>query len=236
VVNAFHIHTLGLMAELAAALGKDAEAADYRVKAARARAAFQRLLFMPESGRYRDGEGTEHTSLHASLFPLAFGLVPDEDRAAVARWLAGRGMACSVYAAQYLLEGLFRAEMGREALELMLGSNDRSWKHMVESGATITWEAWDHKYKPNQDWNHAWGAAPANLLPRFVLGVEVIQPGWKRAVVRPHPVGLASAEGKIPTPLGPVLVEWRNDETFRLNLTLPAPAWWGKGQRSGVGT
>ena len=22
--------------------------------------------------------------------------------------------------------------------------------------------------KPNQDWNHAWGAAPANLLPRFL--------------------------------------------------------------------
>jgi alpha-L-rhamnosidase len=222
VVNAFHIHTLGLMAELAAALGKDAEAADYRAKAARARVAFQNLLFMPESGRYRDGEGTDHTSLHASLFPLAFGLVPDEHRATVARWLAGRGMACSVYAAQYLLEGLFRAEMGREALDLMLAPNDRSWKHMVESGTTITWEAWDQKYKPNQDWNHAWGAAPANLLPRFVLGVEVLEPGWKRAVVRPHPGGLDSAEGKIPTPRGPVLVSWKSGETFRLNLTLPA--------------
>ena len=27
---------------------------------------------------------------------------------------------------------------------------------MVESGTTITWEAWDMKCKPNQDWNHAW--------------------------------------------------------------------------------
>jgi len=218
VVNAFHIHSLGLMAELAAALGKQAEAEGYRAKALRAQAAFQKTLFMPETGRYRDGEGTDHTSLHASLFPLAFGLVPDEHRTAVAGWLIGRGMACSVYAAQYLMEGLFRAEMGREALDLMLAPNDRSWKHMVESGTTITWEAWDQKYKP---WNHAWGAAPANLLPRFILGVEVLEPGWTRAVVRPHPSGLDSAEGKIPTPRGPVRVAWRNAGTFAFSLALP---------------
>ena len=73
------------------------------------------------------------------------------------------------------------------ALALMTAPDDRSWKHMVETGATITWEAWDQRYKPNQDWNHAWGAAPANLLPRFVLGVQPFAPGWKRAVIRPYP-------------------------------------------------
>ena len=44
----------------------------------------------------------------------------------------------------------------------------------------ISWEAWDLKYKLNQDWNHAWGAAPANLLPRYVLGAEPLEPGWQR--------------------------------------------------------
>jgi len=221
VVNAFHIHSLELMSELAGALHREHEAAHYRAKAAQARAAFQTALFVPELNRYRDGEGTDHTSLHASLFPLAFGLVPVEHRSTVAHWLVERGMACSVYAAQYLMEALFRAELGREALDLMLGEGDRSWKHMVESGTTITWEAWDQKYKPNQDWNHAWGAAPANLLPRFVLGVQTLEPGWKRAVLRPHPGKLQSAEGKVPTPRGPLLVAWENTATFRLRLTLP---------------
>jgi hypothetical protein len=92
---------------------------------------------------------------------------------------------------------------------------------MVESGTTITWEAWDLKYKPNQDWNHAWGAAPANLLPRFVLGVEPLEPGWSQASIRPCPGALTRARGKVPTPRGPILIDWENNETFQVSITLP---------------
>ncbi len=221
VVNAFHLRSLSMMADLAEAVKKETEAADYRERESRARGAFQKRLFDTTRGIYRDGEGTNHASQHANLFPLAFGLVPSEHRSKVASWVAGRGMACSVYAAQYLLEGLFASGEGDKALDLITAPNDRSWKHMLESGTTITWEAWDQKYKPNQDWNHAWGAAPANLLPRFVLGVETAAPGWSRAVIRPHPGKLKSAGGKIPTPRGPVLVSWKNDGGFSLTATLP---------------
>ena len=93
---------------------------------------------------------------------------------------------------------------------------------MVESGTTISWEAWDQKYKPNQDWNHAWGAAPANLLPRYVLGVRALAPGWSRAVIAPSPGKLKFAAGKVPTPLGPVRVDWKNDGAFKVELDVPA--------------
>ena len=131
-------------------------------------------------------------------------------------------MACSVYAAQYPLEALFENGDGDAALALMTASTDRSWKHMLESGTTITWEAWDQKFKPNQDWNHAWGAAPANLLPRFVLGVQPLTPGWRRALIRPHPGSLTRAEGNVPTPRGPVRVSWTRGTGFRMTLDLPA--------------
>jgi hypothetical protein len=147
--------------------------------------------------------------------------VPAEHRARVTAFVVSRGMACSVYAAQYLLEGLFENNAGDAALALITAPGDRSWRHMVESGTTITWEAWDQKYKPNQDWNHAWGAAPANLFPRYVLGVQAIAPGWSRARIRPHPGAIAGAEGKVPTPRGPVMITWRNGPTFQLSLTLP---------------
>lgn len=221
VENAFHLRALKLMAELARALHQDADAADYSARELAARAAFQEKLFDPARGLYRDGEGAGHSSLHANLFPLAFGLVPADRRAHVARWLGERGMACSVYAAQYLLEGLYENDEAARALALMTAPNDRSWRHMVESGTTITWEAWDQRYKPNQDWTHAWGAAPANLLPRFVLGVQPLVPGWKRAAICPHPGPLKSAQGKVPTPLGPVLIRWENGRAFKLSVTLP---------------
>lgn len=222
VMNAFRIRALGLMAELARALNHEADAADYAAREAAARATFNRVFFDPARGLYRDGEATDHVSLHANLFPLAFGLVPPERRAHVTQWLGERGMACSVYAAQYLMEALFENGAAAKALELVTAPNDRSWKHMVESGTTITWEAWDQRYKPNQDWNHAWGAAPANLFGRYLLGAQPLTPGWSRASIRPNPGTLASAEGKIPTPRGPLQVRWTNGDTFKLSLVLPA--------------
>lgn len=221
VVNAFHLAAMKRMAQLARALGKDEEAEDFESRVKRTRAEFQRQLFDPQSGLYRDGIGTDHTSHHANFFPLAFGLVPEDKQQGVVDWLKSRDMHCSVYAAQYLLEGLFSSGADEKAMALITAKTDRSWRHMVESGTTISWEAWDQKYKPNQDWNHAWGAAPANLLPRFVLGVEALEAGWKRALIRPFPGALTYARGKIPTPRGPILVDWENSATFKISITLP---------------
>ncbi len=222
VANAFYLRALTLMADLARALGHTADAADYTARERLGRAAFQEKLFDPARGVYRDGEGTDHAAQHSSLFPLAFGLVPENERVRVTAFVVSRGMACSVYAAQYLLEALFQNGASDTAHALIVAPGDRSWKHMVESGTTITWEAWDQKYKPNQDWNHAWGAAPANLFPNYVLGARVLTPGWSRATIRPHPGTLTSAEGKIPTPRGPILIDWKNAATFSLTLTVPA--------------
>jgi alpha-L-rhamnosidase len=221
VVNAFYLRSLAFMAELAHTLHHDADAATYTAREQVARAAFESKLFDPERGLYRDGEGASHISSHANLFPMAFGIVPPEHRGRVAHWLGDRGMVCSVYAAQYLLEGLFENDMATQALTLITAATDRSWKHMVDSGTTITWEAWDQRYKSNQDWNHAWGAAPANLLPRYVLGARVLSPGWTRAGIRPNPGSLTWAEGKVPTPRGPVFIRWESGDTFKLSLTLP---------------
>jgi hypothetical protein len=77
------------------------------------------------------------------------------------------------------------------------------------------------KYKPNQDWNHAWGAAPANLLPRFVLGAEALTPGWTQVRIRPHIGNLRFAKGKVPTPRGPITVSWDHGNDFQIDLVLP---------------
>ena len=58
---------------------------------------------------------------------------------------------------------------------------------MIELGSTMTLEAWDVKYKGNLTWNHAWGAAPANIVPRFLMGVRPLTPGYERILVQPQP-------------------------------------------------
>jgi alpha-L-rhamnosidase len=199
VVNAFHCRALDLMGKMAAALGKTRDAEEFSLLSAKSAKALNQKLVDPQTGLYVDGEGSTHSSLHANMFPLAFGLVHPERRERVAAFVQSRGMACSVYGAQFLMDALFDNGRGDRALELMTAPGERSWRHMVEDvGTTITLEAWDTKYKPNQDWNHAWGAAPANLLPRKVLGIEPLEPGIAKVMIWPRAGKLAWAKVKVP--------------------------------------
>src|SRR5205814_6290826 len=129
----------------------------------------------------------------------------------VAEFVKSRGMACSVYGAQYLLEALYEAGEAGHALALMTARTDRSWTHMARDvGTTMTLEAWDNRYKPNQDWNHAWGAAPANILPRKLMGVEPEEAGFRKVRIRPRPGSLEWARLDLPTIRGPVHVDFRS--------------------------
>lgn len=224
VINAFHCHTLRLMERIAKALGHEADAARFANAATRACAGFHRVFFSPATGRYRDGEGSDHEAFHASLFALAFELVPAAARRGVVDFLKSRGMACSVYAAQYLLEALFEAGEAEHAIELMTSHGDRSWHNMLRQGATITWEAWDNRFKPNQDWNHAWGAAPANIIPRYVLGVRPLSPGYGRVMIAPQPGPLQELRGTVPTIRGPIRVSVVRDASGRWNVHYQVPA------------
>lgn len=113
------------------------------------------------------------------MFPLCFGLADVKRAQSVADFVKTRGMACSVYGSQFLMDGLYEAGEADYALQLLTSDAERSWYNMIRVGSTISLEAWDDKYKPNQDWNHAWGAAPANIIPRRLMGVVPTEPGFR---------------------------------------------------------
>lgn len=211
VTTAFHARSLEAMAAIARAVGRDAEADEFEsMRKATARTMHDKL-FDEGRGRYVDGldsasdQPSAHASLHANMLPLAFGLVPEADVSRVAAFVASRGMACSVYGSQYLLDALFDSERDREALSLLTATSDRGWLHMARNvGSTITLEAWDVAYKPNLDWSHAWGAVPANVIPRKLMGIEPLEPGFARIRVRPRMGGLEWASIRHPSPKGPI--------------------------------
>ena len=224
VANAFYYKSLRAMAMLAQALNKADDARAFETGAAQVYESFNRVLFDAARGVYLDGEGSTHASLHANMFPLAFGLVPANRVEAVADFVQSRGMACSVYGAHYLLEALFGAGRSDAAIQLLTARTKRSWWHMIELGATMTTEAWDADVKKNLTWNHAWGAAPANILSRFVLGVRPARPGYSEMLIAPQLGTLKWARGQVPTPLGPVTVNTTNRDVFRLEVNLPRSA------------
>ena len=224
VVNAFYYKNLLQMADMAAAIGKTADAAEYRQKAVKVKEAFNAVLFDKARGVYVDGEGSNHASLHANMMPLAFGLVPEEHKKSVTDFVVSRGMACSVYGAQYLLEALYEGGRPDVALELMTSKDLRSWYNMLRVGSTITLEAWDNQFKPNQDWNHAWGAAPGNIIPRYLLGIRPLEPGFSKVLIQPQLASLKNVSATVPTIRGPIqiAVENQSGKPFTMKVTIPA--------------
>ena len=225
VVNAFHYRAVLLMSRMAKVLGKKVDAERFAKAAARVKRSINDKLLDKKRGIYVDGEGSTHSALHANMFPLAFELVPAAYVDSVAEFIKSRGMVCSVYGSQYLLEALYAACQDEYALQLMTDRNsDRSWPHMIyDVGTTITLEAWDNKYKPNQDWNHAWGAAPANIIPRCLMGVKPIEPGFARVQIKPQVGSLKRGSLDLPTVRGTVHVDFisAKTESFVLNVCLP---------------
>ncbi|NLZ06165.1 MAG: family 78 glycoside hydrolase catalytic domain [Phycisphaerae bacterium] len=226
VVNAFHYRALVLMSRIAQVIDEEQDAAQFASAAAKVRQSFNDKLLDKDKGIYVDGEGSTHSALHANMFPLAFGLVPPEHVESVAAFVKSRGMVCSVYGSQYLLEALYEAGLDDFALHLMTDrKTDRSWAHMVYNvGTTITLEAWDNKYKPNQDWNHAWGAVPANIIPRCLMGVEPVEPGFARVRIKPQVGSLTRGSLDLPTIRGTIRVDFEATlgQSFILNVATPA--------------
>ena len=221
VVNAFHYRDLLAMADMAAAIGRNDDAKAFKGQAQETYAAFQRVFFDPARVLYLDGEGARHSSLHANAIALAFNLVPKERIGKVADWVESRGMACSVYFAQYLLEALYRSGRDEAALRLLTAEDDRSWIGMMQKGATITMESWNRHVKPNLDWNHSWGATPLNAISRFLLGVTPLEPGFAKVRIAPHPAGLKNVSANIPTIRGTVRIVIDGND---LSVDSPVPA------------
>ena len=227
VINAFYYRCMRIMTQVAQITGHPADATDFAARANQVFKSYQKAFWDADKHCYIDSEGTKHASIHANFFPLAFGLVPTNKVSAVVHYLNSRlasgGMIPSVYGAQYLLEGLFKAGDADTALGLMLTNSPRSWMSMINAGSTLTTEAWNTKDKPNEDWNHAWGSAAGNLISRYVLGLRPLVAGYGRVLIQPQ-LGhtLTYAQGKVPTIRGPIFISaTKQAGQFLLRLTLP---------------
>ncbi|MGR3810526.1 sulfatase-like hydrolase/transferase [Jiulongibacter sp. NS-SX5] len=224
VVNAFYYQNMKIMAEFAAVLGKTQEALDFELRAAKVKKALNEQLFDLERGVYVDGLGTDHAALHANMLPLAFDMVPKEHIASVVNHIKSRGMACSVYGSQYLMDALYNAEAEDYALQLLTDTSDRSWYNMIRIGSTMTLEAWDLKYKNNLDWNHAWGAVPANIIPRRLWGIQPKTPGFGVAMIKPQMSSLQQSAIEVPTIRGKIKADYevKNPRLKVFNVEIPA--------------
>lgn len=219
VVNALYYRTLVRLKEIAAVIGDDGGSRQFAAQAEETRRAFMETFFDAEKGIFRDGPGSGHGALHSNMTPLVCGLVPPEYIDSVADFVVSRGLRCSIFGAHNLLQSLYAAGRGDEALALMADTGLRSWYNGIRLGSTITLEAWDDSFKPNQDWNHIAGAAPGNAIPFGLMGVTPLEPGFARVRIAPQIGRLQWAKATVPTIRGAVKVAVDRDY---IEVSIPA--------------
>ncbi len=195
--TAFFAYSARLLSQMAAALGKSADAERYQQLYQSVRAAFQNRFVTPDG---LIGSGTQT----AWVLALAFDLLPAPQRQCAAIALVGdiqrRGTRLSTGFVGTPFLPFVLTEAGRldVAYQLLLQKNWPSWLYAVTQGATTIWERWDgwtHErgfQDPGMNsFNHYAYGAIGDWLYRVVAGIEAdpAQPGYKHILLKPRPGG-----------------------------------------------
>lgn len=188
----------GLMAEMADALGRPLEAANYRARRAKTQGAFAKTYLKP------DGTLTVDTQ-SAYVLALSVGLIPEKQVSAAALALVGKiakndyRMATGFLGTRSLLPVLTASGQHDLATRLFQSRKFPSWGYEVTNGATSVWERWDsftteHGFNgANGDQNaamnsfshYAFGAV-MEWAYRVLAGIDTEGAGYRRIVIRPR--------------------------------------------------
>jgi hypothetical protein len=71
---------------------------------------------------------------------------------------------------------------------------------------------------------HGWASGPTAWLSQHVLGVEIVEPGYKVVRINPHLGDLEWVEGAVPTPFGDIKVSHRKDAEGNVVSKVDAPS------------
>lgn len=222
------VAALNATAELAEVSGQPAEAQHWQALAGALSEAVNRECWREDRRAYADvwlnGQPGEAVSQPTNIAALLAGLATGERAEAIAPHLlhCPEGWISLGTPWMHSLAGGLLAERGQ--MSLVLDALRDRWGDMLDRGATTAWEtfigfqaeAW------TRSWCHAWSALPAYLLSAYVLGVRPLEPGFKRVLIAPQLADLTWAEGRVPTPHGPIVVRLdRYAGGVKVRMTLP---------------
>lgn len=226
--TAFFAHSADLVARMAAVLGRKDDAARYEALFQSIRRAF--------AAKYVTSEGviagpTENEDVQGSYaLALRFGLLDEPLRSkAVQRLLAviqrdGGHPSTGFWSSVELMLALSDHGHNDEASRMVNLRTAPSWGHMLESGGTTFWEAFDADQK-NLSLNHWTHSACGEWLWRNVAGLnpDPERPGYAGFTVRPRPTPEVSwCKAAYDSVRGPIAVDWRADDgRFTLSMTVP---------------
>jgi alpha-L-rhamnosidase len=218
------------MARFATLLGKDGDANSFNQLADRIVVAFNKTYFDQPTGRYSNGSQT------SSVLPLAFGMVPEQDRQKVSEALVRKieeqnsgHTGTGLIGGQWLMQVLTDNGHPEVAYEIASQKTYPSWGYMSSKGATTIWELWngDTANPAMNSGNHLMLVGDlVTWLYENLAGIrpDPAQPGFKHIIMRPTPVGdLTFVKASHKSLYGEIGSDWKRDgDRFTWSVTVPA--------------
>jgi len=227
---AYYYYSAKLLAQMAAAAGKQAEAEEYGALAARIADAFN-AAYLGEDNNYPGGTQT------ANILPLWFGIVPEAKREAVAVNLVkdviqrDYHLSTGFLGTAYLMPLLTDSSWHGPACRLALQRSYPSWGYMVDNGATTIWERWNGNRIEEvgagmNSFNHFCFGAVGQWLYESLAGIrpDAQRPGFKHVMIWPRlSEGIPWSSARYDSMYGAFRSGCRIENgVFQVDVTLPA--------------
>jgi alpha-L-rhamnosidase len=230
--TAFYAGCASEMAEMAQALGKTSDAAAYRLLFTNICSAFQ--------SNYIAADGTVGSGSESGyVLALYFNLLTPAQRALAAAKLVGAVQAqnghisTGMVTTHWLLPTLTSIGRSDLAYQMLAKTDYPSWGYWINLGATTMLERWNSLNAdgtPNaslvsmNSLNHANFGTCAEWFYRGILGIDMLQPAFKKILINPQTGGgLTWAQGSYDSIEGHIASAWQfTNNMLTLNVTIPA--------------
>lgn len=230
ISTAYYAHLTEITANAARALSKPQDAARYDELFNKIRTDFN-ARFLSSEGIYRENDSDPFVQT-AQIFPLAFGLVPDDKRVAVAARLAddimkkrGGHAYVGVLGARYVLPVLTGTGHHDVALSVATQTSEPGWGYWTDvAGFTALGEHWPADTRSR---NHHFFGAIVQWFYEDLAGIRPLEPGFKKIEFKPEmpTSGLDKTSASYESVRGTVAVSWQRTATgLELDITVPANA------------
>jgi len=227
--TAYLYNNCRILQRAARILGKSDDEKYFRELADRICVGFNKRFFDANTGSY------ESATQCSAVLPLAFGLVPNEHRAAVIKHLIDDVMithkghtSVGLIGMQWQMQVLTNIGHPEVAFRIATRTGRPSWGYMIRKGATTIWERWD---TDTQDGGMN-GESQKILSGNFEawcyqtlggINYDPEHPGFKHILLRPRPVGdVTWVRASHVSVYGKIVSNWKlHDGQFRWRVVVP---------------
>ena len=229
IASTYFYNNCRIAARLAILLDKADDARHFSDLATKINDGFNRRFFDADNHTY--GTGTQTSN----LLPLAFGMVPPAQRAAVAATLARdvqverKGhLSVGMVGVFWLMQVLSETGHAEAAWSVVTQTTRPSWGYMIAKGATTVWERWDSDTRGPGMNSAALLILAGNLdawFYRSLAGIHVDpeRPAFKHILIQPAMLGdLTWVKCSYDSIHGRIVSNWQCEgDRLTMDVTLP---------------